>query len=122
MSRRVVWFCLLIALGGPLLSEARSAHGLAMSLPESERDALESEDEESAEVYDGSEIVTIPGPNAGLPHNSNLEPLSLDLPASLALPLFTPSDSLNLEQRLRRCERPPPTAQQRLACLQTFLF
>ena len=115
--------CLILALGGPLLSQSRFADGLARAMSEviAAKIFMEEEQDE-AEAFDGLSLLALPTVgHAGL--GRSFAPASwFETPA-----LFYPSDLLPADpgagwDRRRRPPRPPPSAARRHALLQVFLF
>jgi hypothetical protein len=122
MRRRATWPCLLIALAGPLVSEARVAYGLASSLAEIGQNLYESAEEDADEDYDGHELVavTVNAP----PEIDALTALPgvFDFLTPGLLRDLPPASSSLVRHRHGQSQWPPPTAQKRHALLQTFLI
>ncbi len=120
--RPLAWLCLLLALAGPLVSEARVAYGLALSAAEIGRSVIESTQEEADEDYDGQDAVTVIA-KAPVGLDSLLTPpAAFDLAASPPSFDLCPPETRLVPPRHGRWSWPPPTAWQRHALLQVFLF
>lgn len=122
MRRATTWLCLLIALASPLLSQAKVAYGFGASLAEIGQTALESAQEVADELDDGHEVITLAasapvGINSPSAFSPTFDALILLTPSSLL-----PSAFAAVRERHGQWYWPPPTARQRHALLQVFLF
>ena len=123
MRRRTAHICLILALGGPFLSQASFADGLARAIFEvsAAKIFMEAEHDE-AEALDGLSLVALPTVDqGGLSHS--FAPASCLETSSL----LSPSDFLPVNSRAGwdhrwRSPWPPPSAERRRALLQVFLF
>ena len=122
MRRFVAWLCLMIALAGPLASQARIAYGLMLSRSEIGQNVLESGQEVEDEEYDGREMAAVFAHlDSGALGLLDLA-LPLDLPYLILASITSPSESREVGWRQGRWKWPPPTARQRCALLQTLLI
>ena len=123
MRRWTALICLVLALSGPLLVQAKFADGLAHALSEliAPKIFME-EDQDEAETFDGVSLVALPpADHAGL--GRSFAPASWFEPPAL----FHPSAVLPVDpgagwDRRWRSPWPPPSADRRHALLQVFLF
>jgi hypothetical protein len=123
MRRRTTHLCLILALGGPLLSQASLAASLAhlMSEVRAIQNFME-EDPDEAEACDELSLVAVPsgaqdGPGQGLVLASGF-----GTPAPSHASVLLPADSGAGWNVRWRPPWPPPTAVRRHALLQIFLF
>ena len=122
MHRFVAWLCLIVALAGPLASQARIAYGLLLSRSELGLNVLESGQEVEDEEYDGRDMVaTFAHVDVGPTDRFNLA-LPFDLLSIIPAPITSPSKFREAGWRQGRWKWPPPTARQRCALLQTLLI
>ncbi len=122
MRRFVAWLCLIIALAGPLASQARIAYGLLLSRSEIGLNILESGQEVDDEEYDGRDMVAVFAHFDAGPVGSIDLSLPLDLSFLIPAPITSPSESREAGRCQSRWKWPPPTARERCALLQTLLI
>lgn len=121
MRLPLAWLCLLLALAGPLLDQSRRAYGFGLSLEELGQNRYESADEEADEdvAGDALTILAIASPH-GL-HPSDLRGWD-GVICWGELPLFDHAQVFEVVRYRHASGQDPPTAPQRQASLQIFLF
>lgn len=122
MRQWTAWLCILIALASPVVSQAKVAYGLALSITELGRNILESTQEEEDEDYDGRDVVALAADAPASLDAVTFLPASLDALPGLPPPVLAPVACPVARLRHGQWRWPPPTAQERHALLQTFLF
>ncbi|WP_422929235.1 hypothetical protein [Singulisphaera sp. PoT] len=113
--------CIAIALAGPMLSQAKLAYGLTLSVAEIGRLLMESAEEQGDEAYDGSEVVAlVANPETGLEApRASTAPFDLTMNPPAASTLLLASEAARPRRERRRW---PPSAPTRQAWLQIYRF
>ena len=123
MGRRASLLCLILAVAGPLASQAKVAYGLALALSEIGRHVLESTQEVADEDYDGRELVTLAADTGAGLDGLRAPCGAVDSLAPVPIPITTsPSTQREVERWRVPWRWPPPTARQRCTLLQVFLI
>lgn len=122
MRSQTAHICLILALGGPLLSQASSAAGFARAISEVSTANLFMEGEhEEAEAFDRLSLIALPiVESEGLGHG--FAPFGFETPALFDSFGVLPVDSRASRDSWWRSPWPPPSAGRRHALLQVFLF